>query len=163
VALALGAQIEAVGAGGGRRIPAEEFFVDLLTTALAPDEVITEVHFPIPPPGSGTAYAKHTHPASRFAVCGVAALLLPGPGGTCKEARIAITGVGPKATRASADAEGALAGKKPDAGAIGAAAARAADGIEVNADLQGSVEYKQNLVRVYARRALESAARGMKA
>jgi carbon-monoxide dehydrogenase medium subunit len=160
--LALEAELQATGPSGARTIPARQFFVDLLTTALAPGEMLTEVRFPIPPAGSGMAYEKHAHPASRFAVCAVAALLLPGDKGICKEARVAVTGVGPKATRATA-AEQALAGRKLDPGAIGAAAERAGDGIEMSADLQGSVEYKQHLTRVYARRALERAAGTMKA
>ncbi len=162
VVLALGARIKAVGGSGERWIPAEEFFVDLLTTALAPGEMLTEVRVPMPAPGAGTAYVKHVHPASRFAVCGVAALLVPGKGGVCKEARVAVTGVGPKAARAPA-CEQALAGKKLDAGTVAAAAERAAQGIEMSADLQGGVEYKQHLTRVYARRALEQAAGKMKA
>ncbi len=161
LALALDARITAVGPSGERAIAADEFFVDLLTTALRPDEVLTEVRFPIPPAGSGAAYAKHVHPASRFAVCGVAALLVPGSGGTCKQVRVAVTGVGPKAARA-ATVEHALDGKRPDAGAVAAAAERAADGIEMSADQQGSVEYKQHLTRVCARRALERAAGTMK-
>jgi carbon-monoxide dehydrogenase medium subunit len=155
--LALGAELHIVGPTAGRVIPADEFFVDLLTTSLAPDEVLAEVRFPLPPASAGAAYEKHTHAASRFAVCGVAALVVPGDGGTCREARVAVTGVGPKATRARG-VEEALAGKKLDAQSIAAAAEKGADGIDITADLQGSVEYKAHLARVYTRRALEKAA-----
>ena len=155
--LALGAELRAVGPRGKRKIPADEFFVDLLTTALAPDEVLTEVRFPRLPAGAGVAYEKHTHAASRFAVVGVAALVVPGRGKACKEARVGVTGVGAKATRARG-VEEALAGKPLDAATIATAAEKAPDGIDITADLQGSVEYKAHLTRVYARRALEKAA-----
>jgi len=156
VILALGAEIRAVGPKGARTIKADDFFKDLLTTALAPDEILSEIRIPVPPAGTGAVYVKHPHPASRFAVVGVAAVLTVS-GGTCQRASVAITGVGAKATRAKG-VEAALAGKPLDGASIGAAAEKAADGIEINADLQGSVEYKAHLTRVYTRRALEAAA-----
>jgi len=156
VVLALGAELKAVGPKGARAIKAQDFFTDLLTTALRPDEILTEIRIPVPPAHTGMAYAKHPHPASRFAVVGVAAVVTV-EGGKCKEAHVAVTGVGAKATRAKG-VEAALAGKPLDAATIAAAAAKAADGIEMSADLQGSVEYKQHLTRVYAKRALEAAA-----
>jgi carbon-monoxide dehydrogenase medium subunit len=156
VVLALGAELKAVGPKGARTIKADDFFKDLLTTTLAPDEVLTEIRIPLPPAGAGTAYVKHPHPASRFAVVGVAAVVAVS-GGKCERASVAVTGVGPKATRAKG-VEAALSGKALDAQAIGAAAEQAADGISFSADLQGSVEYKQHLTRVYTRRALEAAA-----
>jgi carbon-monoxide dehydrogenase medium subunit len=156
VVLALGAEIRATGPRGSRTIKAEDFFKDLLTTALAPDEVLTEVRIPAPAAGSGMAYVKHPHPASRFAVVGVAAVLAVS-GGRCQAASVAVTGVGAKATRAKG-VEAALAGKALDAPTIAAAAEKAADGIAMTADLQGSVEYKQHLTRVYTRRAVEAAA-----
>jgi carbon-monoxide dehydrogenase medium subunit len=76
--------------------------------------------------------------------------------GKCKESHVAVTGVGAKATRAKR-VEGALAGKALDAATIAAAAEHAAHGIDISADLQGSVDYKAHLTRVYARRALEAA------
>ena len=156
VVLALGAELKAIGPRGARTIKADDFFKDLLTTALAPDEVLTEIRIPVPAAGSGTAYVKHPHPASRFAVVGVAAVVTAS-GGKCQAASVAVTGVGPKATRAKG-VEAALAGKPLDAQSIAAAAEKAADGISMTADLQGSVEYKQHLTRVYTRRALEAAA-----
>ena len=156
VILALGAELKAVGPKGARTIKAQDFFKDLLTTALGPDEVLTEVRIPALPAHTGTAYVKHPHPASRFAVVGVAAVVTV-EGGHCKVAHVAVTGVGSRATRAKG-VEAALAGKALDAAAIAAASAKAADGIEMSADLQGSVEYKRHLTQVYARRALEAAA-----
>jgi carbon-monoxide dehydrogenase medium subunit len=156
VVLALGAELRAVGPKGARTIQAKDFFTDLLTTALRPDEILTEIRIPATPAHTGMAYVKHPHPASRFAVVGVAAVVTV-DGGRCQEAHVAVTGVGAKATRAKG-VEAALTGKPLDAATIQAAAAKAADGIEMSADLQGSVEYKQHLTRVYARRALEAAA-----
>jgi aerobic carbon-monoxide dehydrogenase medium subunit len=156
VVLALGAELRAVGPKGARTIKADDFFKDLLTTALGPDEILTEIRVPALARGTGAAYVKHPHPASRFAVVGVAAVLTVS-GGTCQKASVAVTGVGPKATRAKG-VEAALQGKAADAPSIAAAAEKAADGIAISADLQGSEEYKAHLTRVYTRRALEAAA-----
>ncbi len=156
VVLALGAELRVVGSKGSRSIKAKEFFKDLMTTALGPDEILTEVRVPAPAPHTGMAYVKHPHPASRFAVVGVAACVTL-DGGRCKDTHVAVTGVGAKATRAKG-VEAALLGKALDATSIAAAAARAADGIAMTADLQGSEEYKAHLTRVYAKRALEAAA-----
>ena len=155
VLLALGAEVKAVGPKGARTIKVDDFFKDLFTTALGPDEVLTEIHIPTGGHG-GAAYVKHPHPASRFAVCGVAAAVTLDGTGKCKAAHVGITGVGSKATRAKG-VEAALTGKTLDTAAITAAAQKAADGIDINADLQGSVEYKAHLTRVYTRRALERA------
>jgi len=155
VVLALGAELKVTGPKGARTIKADDFFKDVMTTALGPDEVLTEIRIPVPT-GGAMAYVKHPHPASRFAVVGVAAVLTVS-GGKCEKASVAVTGVGPKATRAKG-VEAALQGKALDPQAIAAAAEKAADGIQMSADLQGSVEYKQHLTRVYTRRALEAAA-----
>lgn len=160
VVLALGAELRAVGPKGARTIRAKDFFKDLMTTALGPDEVLTEVRVPAAPAHTGMAYVKHPHPASRFAVVGVAAVVTVA-GGKCQESHVAVTGVGAKATRAKG-VEAALRGKALDATSIAAAAQKAADGIAMTADLQGSEEYKAHLTRVYARRALEAAAARVK-
>jgi carbon-monoxide dehydrogenase medium subunit len=156
VVLALDAQMRLVGPKGARTVAAADFFRDLMTTAVGADDVLTEVRVPAPKAGTGMAYVKHPHPASRFAVVGVAAVLTAA-GGRCQEARVGITGVGAKASRA-AGVEAALRGHALDAATLAAAAQKAADGIEFSADLQGSEEYKAHLTRVYARRALEAAA-----
>ena len=75
VVLALGAEIKVTGPKGARTIKADDFFKDVMTTALGADEVLTEIRIPAPAAGSGTAYVKHPHPASRFAVVGVAAIV----------------------------------------------------------------------------------------
>jgi carbon-monoxide dehydrogenase medium subunit len=155
VLLALGGELRAVGPKGARTIKVDDFFKDLFTTALGPDEVLTEIRIPAGGHG-GAAYMKHPHPASRFAVAGVAAAIALDGSGKCTAARVGITGVGSHAVRAKG-VEAALTGKALDATTIAAASQKAAEGIDINADLQGSVEYKAHLTRVYTRRALERA------
>ncbi len=154
--IALGAEMVAQGPKGKRSIKADDFFKALMTTALSPDEILTEVRVPVCGANVGCAYLKFPHPASRFAVVGVAAVLTL-DGGKVSKAGIGITGAGTRAVRARG-VEAALQGKTLDAATVQAAADKAADGVDVQADLQGSVEYKQHLLRVFARRAIEAAA-----
>jgi carbon-monoxide dehydrogenase medium subunit len=158
VMLALNAGIIIVGGTGQRSASVDDLFVGLLTTSLASDELITEVRLPsLAGRKLGQAYEKHAHPASGYAVVGVAAAL-DLDGGTIKSARIAVTGAPEKATRATA-AEQALAGKAASADAIAQAAAVATDGLgELNGDVYASAEYRAHLVRVLTRRALTRAA-----
>src|ERR687888_1603810 len=93
VAVALDMQLKAVGPKGERTLKAREFFVDILTTALEPNEILTEIRIPLLPPRTGTAYLKMDHPASHYALCGVAAVLTLADGGTISDARVGITGV----------------------------------------------------------------------
>src|SRR6185436_2192876 len=155
VVIACGAEIVTEGAKGKRTIKIDDFFKGLMTTAVGPDEIVTEVRVPALAAGAGAAYLKFPHPASRFAVVGVAAVLTM-DGGKVGKASIGITGAGTRAVRAKG-VEAGLAGKALDAATIQAAADKAADGVDVQADLQGSVEYKQHLLRVFARRAIEAA------
>ena len=155
VVLALGGEVTAVGSGGERTIAADDLFVDLLTTSLAPEEIITEIRIP-DLAGAKMAYEKHEHPASGYAVVGVAAVLAMGDGGTIRSARLAVTGATAKATRLSS-AEAVLAGKTVRTETIAAAAAAAADGLEINGDLYASADYRRHLVGVLTRRALERA------
>ena len=150
--IALGAELVAEGPKGKRTIKVDDFFKGLLTTALQPQEILVEIRIPSWPAGTGMAYMKFPHPASRFAVVGVAAVVTADG----KKVGVGITGAGTKAVRAKG-VEAALAGKALDAATIKAAAEKAADGVDVQADLQGSVEYKTHLLKVYCRRALEAA------
>jgi len=156
-ALALGAELHLVGAGGKRVIKADDFFVGLLSTAIAPNEILTEVHFPLPPPKTGAAYVKVPNKASHYAIVGVAALVTIGNDGRCERARIGLTGVTHVPRRAQA-AEHALAGKVLDDGTIATAAALAADGIKALNDLHASAEFRLHLTRVMTGRALKLAA-----
>lgn len=158
--IALGAEMVAEGAKGKRTIKADDFFKGLLTTALGPDEILTEVRVPVCGPTVGCAYAKFPHPASRFAVVGVAAVLTLN-GGKVSKASVGITGAGTKAVRAKG-VETAISGKAADAASIQAAAERAPEGVDVQADLQGSEEYKKHLLKVFAKRSMEAAAAAVK-
>ncbi len=152
--LALDAEIKAVSARGERWIPAREFFVEMLTTALQSDELLTAVRVPALPERAGDAYLKLHQPASGFAVVGVAVRLALNEKGAVAEVGVGVTGVGAKAYRATA-VEDALRGKSSKR--IEEAATHAADGVEANSDLFASAEYRAHLARVYTRRALERA------
>ncbi len=154
--IALGAELVAEGPRGKRTIKADDFFKGLLTTALGADEILTEVRVPVCGPNVGCAYMKFPHPASRFAVVGVAAVLSV-DGGKVAKAGVGITGAGTKAVRATG-VEAGLVGKALDAATIQAAAEKAPDGVDVQADLQGSEDYKRHLLKVFARRSIEAAA-----
>lgn len=155
VMLALGAELTVVGPKGKRTVPVDGFFVKLFTTTLEPGEVLTEVRIPLPEAGSGGAYAKFPHPASRYAVVGVAAVVTVS-GGKISAARVAITGVGAKPVRATG-AEGALVGQGIDAKVVGAAADRAVDGLTVRSDPLMDPDYWKALAVTYTRRAVATA------
>lgn len=154
--LALDAQIKAVGPGGERTIAAGDFFVDMLTSALSEDEILTEVRVPTLASGTGSAYLKMDHPASHYALCGVAAVVRLGASGTVDDVRVAVTGVGPKAYRATA-VESALRGQPASEDAVATAAQHAADGVDALGDIHASTEYRAHLARVFAKRALNQA------
>jgi carbon-monoxide dehydrogenase medium subunit len=154
--VALDAEMIAVSRNGERTIKAADFFVDLLTTALEPAEILREIRINKTDGRTGQAYAKMHHPASGFAVVGVAANLLLSADGKCEQASIGITGVSAKAYRASG-VESALSGAKLDAQTISNAAAHAADGIDINGDLFASADYRRHLAVVYTKRAIEAA------
>jgi carbon-monoxide dehydrogenase medium subunit len=154
--LAFDAIISTVGSQGRRDIPARDYFKGPFETALATNEIVTEIRFPATPARTGSAYAKFAHPASRFAVTGVAAVVTLKADGSVERAAIGVTGAAGTAYRAAV-AERALTGTKGDAKAIAEAAAKAADGITALSDLVASSEYRKHLVTVYTKRALERA------
>ena len=154
--LALDAELVATSAKGDRVIKATDFFVEMLTTSLKPGEILREIRIPSGKGKAAQAYVKVRHPASGFAVVGVA-VNLSIDGGKCQSAGIGITGVSPKAYRAS-KVESALKGNALDAKTLSAAAAHATDGVDVNSDLYASAEYRKQLATVYTRRAIEMAA-----
>lgn len=154
--LALEAEVVAEGTEGRRRIAAAEFFTGLYATALRPGEILVEVRLPPLPPGTGSAYLKFPHPASGFAVVGAAAVVATDGAGRCSRVRVGIAGVAAVPYRAVA-VEEALLGKVPTAEALAAAAARAAEGVEVNSDIFASADYRRHLAAVFTRRALQAA------
>jgi carbon-monoxide dehydrogenase medium subunit len=154
--IALGAEMVCEGAKGRRTVKVDDWFQGLMATALRDDELLVEVRVPLLSGKSGAAYLKFPHPASRFAVVGVAAAVTLDGQGAASKVGVGVTGAGTKAVRAKG-VESAATGKKLDAAAIEAAAQKAAEGVDVQADLQGSVEYKSHLCRVFAKRALTEA------
>jgi aerobic carbon-monoxide dehydrogenase medium subunit len=154
--LALGAQVVITGPKGSRTVPVSKFFSGLFTTVLAPTEVLTEIQIPIPPPSSGGAYVKLERKVGDFATAGVAAFLVL-KGGMIERAGIGLTNLGPTPIQAT-DAEQFLVGKKPDEAAFAQAAVRAAAATSPNADRRGAVDYKKEMARVLAVRALRIAA-----
>src|SRR5712692_3073721 len=154
--IALGVEFVCEGSKGRRTVKVDDWFKGLMATAVGEDEILVEVRVPVLPASTGAAYLKFPHPASRFAVVGVAAAVTLDSKGACSKASVGITGAGTKAVRAKG-VEAGCNGKKLDAAAIEAAAQKAAEGVDVQADLQGSVEYKSHLCRVFAKRALTEA------
>ncbi|MGH7335025.1 MAG: FAD binding domain-containing protein [Candidatus Rokuibacteriota bacterium] len=159
--IALGAEFVCEGPKGRRTVKVDDWFQGLMSTAVREDEILVQVRVPTWPAGSGAAYMKFPHPASRFAVVGAAAALTLDSRGACTRAGVGITGAGTKAVRAKG-VEAGLTGKVLDTAGIEAAAQKAAEGVDVQADLQGSVEYKSHLCRVFARRAIEAAVKRAK-
>ena len=152
VLTALDASVMVAGPRGERTVKVEQLIVGPLTTSLQPGEILVQVRIPLPPARTAGAYEKLPNPASRFAVVGVAAEVSLDARGGVAWSRIALTGLGPKVTRAGY-VEQALQGKS-DAAAVKAAAARAAEGIELREDLTGSPAYKAQLASVYTERAV---------
>jgi carbon-monoxide dehydrogenase medium subunit len=145
VLVALDATLVAQGPSGTREIPATEFFMGFLETALAADEVLTEIRVPKSGP-SGFDYQKFNRRAQDFAIVGALAAQVNG------SLRVALVNMGGTPIRARAVEEALAQGAS-----IGDAAALAADGTEPTEDLNASVEYREHLARVLTRRALEAA------
>jgi len=153
---ALGATISVAGPNGTREIAADDFFVGIFTTALDPDELVTSVSVPASAPGTGAAYVKHHHPASRYAVAGVAAVVTV-QGGNCTAARVTVGGVTAMSTHASSAADSLVGGPVSDE-AIAAAAAKVHESLESpTTDAYASGEYRVHLAGVLAARALARA------
>jgi aerobic carbon-monoxide dehydrogenase medium subunit len=155
VALALDATFVARGPSGEREIAAADFFVDYLTTALEPAEILTGIRVP-KLGGWGYRYEKFHRTAQAWAIVGVAALARRS-NGQVAEARIGLTNMGPVPVRATA-AEAAAAGAEASRNALQAAAANADEGTEPPGDLHGAPDYRRHLARVLTGRALAAAA-----
>jgi aerobic carbon-monoxide dehydrogenase medium subunit len=155
--IALDSEIVLAGAKGERTVKADKFFTELFTTAMQPGEILREIRFQAPTGRFGQAYKKFRHPASGFAVVGVAVSLTLDNAGRCAAASVGITGASPKAYRATG-VENALKGAALEGKTLSAAAAHATDGVSTNTDLFASGDYRRHLAEVYTRRALETAA-----
>jgi carbon-monoxide dehydrogenase medium subunit len=156
VALALDAEFVLAGPGGRRTVPAAEFFVDYLTTALGEDEILVEVRVPKLSGDWGMRYEKFQRVAQAWSIVAVAAAVRR-ENGHIAEARIGLTNMGPTPLRARA-AEAALVGADATAETIAAAAGQAADDTSPSSDLNAQAEYRRHLAQVLTRRAVSTAA-----
>ncbi len=154
--LALHAEVVATGPNGTRTIPIDQFFLGLFTTALAADEILTEIRVPVPPARSGGSYVKLERKVGDFATAASAVQLTLAAGGEVASVGIALTNAGPTPLRAT-DAEQYLTGKQPSDDVIAEAARRASAIAIPNADRRGAIEYKRQMARVLTGRALKRA------
>ncbi len=156
IMLALGATFVARGPKGERSVPAGQFYKGLYSTALAPNEILTEIRIPAPPPKSGGAYAKLKRKTGDFAVAAAAVQLTLNAKGAIERAAIGLTNAALTPVEAG-DAAKFLAGKMPDEKTIAEAAKMAGAKSSPSADRRGSVEYKKEMARVLTARALRKA------
>ena len=154
--LALRAEVVATGPHGTRTIPIDQFFLGLFSTALAPDEILTEIRIPVPPAKSGGSYVKLERKVGDFATAASAVQVTLGAGGEVAKVGIGLTNAGPTPLRA-ADAEQYLTGKQPGDDVIAEAARRASAIATPSADRRGAIEYKRQMARVLTGRALKQA------
>lgn len=155
--LACDAAFVAVGPKGRRTLSVDGFFQDPFTTALAPNELLTEIRIPKPAARTGAAYQKLKRKTGDFATVAASARLALREDGNIAAARVGIGAVGPVPYR-SARAEAYLAGKPSTGATFDEAARLASDEARTSSDLHGSAEYKRAMVRVMTRKALETAA-----
>jgi carbon-monoxide dehydrogenase medium subunit len=152
--LAAGASVVLHSGRGERELPMSAFLIDIFTTAMEPDEILTEVRAPLPA-GLGGTYLKLERKIGDFATVGVA-VQVEMDGGTIRRAGIGLTGVGSKNIQAT-EAEASLAGAEPNEDAFANAGRLAAAAADPVADVRGSAEYKRHIVEVYVRRGLARA------
>jgi aerobic carbon-monoxide dehydrogenase medium subunit len=154
--LALDAELVARSASGERTIPMNGFFEGPFTTGLGAGEILTEIRILGARDDAGSAYVTLQHPASGYALVGVAAVVFSNGSGGVTTANVALTGVGDTPYRATA-VEAALAGSDGSPASIAAAAAHATDGVEVASDIHADRAYRTAMATVYTRRAIEAA------
>jgi carbon-monoxide dehydrogenase medium subunit len=156
LAIALGAELVVRGPKGERTIPANKFYKALYETALTPDEILIEIRVPVPPAKSGGAYRKLKRKTGDYAAAAVAVQLQLGGNGAVQRAGIALTNAGPTPIEA-VEAMKFLEGKNPSEDVITKTSALAAKAASPSADRRGSTEYKREMARVLAGRAIRAA------
>ena len=154
--IALGAKVVTLGPRGERVLPIEGFFRGLFTTALEPDEILTELRIPTPPARSGGAYFKLERKVGDYATAAAAVQITLGDGGKVSRAGIALTNVGPTPVHCTA-AQQHLTGQAPTDAVIAETAKLAAGAASPNPDRRGSAQYKKEVARVLTERALRQA------
>lgn len=153
-ALALGAEFVIAGTGGTRTVPASEFFVDLFTTAVGEDEILTHVRLP-KTTGWGSDYQKFTRVKQQWSIVGVGAAVRV-EGGSIAEARIGLTNMGSVPIRATA-VEQALVGCALDEASVKSATMAVADGTNPPSDTNGDADFRRHLAGVLTARAILAA------
>lgn len=157
VMLALHATVVATGPEGEREIPIDEFFYGFYQTALAPDEILTEIRLPLPAHGTGSAYHKLERKVGDYATAGVAVQITLDKDDTVKYIGIGLTNVNPTPMRAERS-EKALFGKTLSEALVAEAAQLASEDCSPSSDLRGSEEYKRAMVAVLVKRMIHQAA-----
>jgi carbon-monoxide dehydrogenase medium subunit len=157
VMLALHATVVATGAEGEREIPIDEFFYGFYQTALAPDEILTEIRIPVPAHGSGSAYHKLERKVGDYATAGVAVQITLDKDNTVKYIGIGLTNVNPTPLRAERS-EKLLLGQTLSEDLIVQAGQLASEDCSPSSDLRGSEEYKRAMVAVLVKRMIHKAA-----
>ncbi len=155
VAATLDGEMVAKSARGTRVIPAKDFFQGIMTTALAEDELLTEVRLPLLPADTRFGFYEFNRRAGDFAIS-AALVTFRVQNGVIAEPHVGVGGAEPQPRRIAA-AEAALAGRSPDAAAFKAAAEAASTAIDAMEDATTSAEYRRDLVGTVTRRALEQA------
>ncbi|HXG50702.1 MAG TPA: xanthine dehydrogenase family protein subunit M [candidate division Zixibacteria bacterium] len=156
VSLALGAELSVKNERGERAIPAEDLFTGLMSTAIEPTELLTEIRFPPWRWGSGWAIEEVARRRGDFAMVGAIALIRFDGGDLCQEARLVLFGVGDRPLRA-ARGEQVLQGRRPEPRIFAEAAAAAAEELDPISDVHASAEYRKDVAACLIRRALQTA------
>jgi len=157
VMLALRASVVITGSAGSRIVPIDEFFFGFYSTAIQPNEILTEIQIPVPPNGTGSAYHKLERKVGDYATAGVGVQLTLDAKGICTAIGIGLTNVNPVPLRA-ARSEAALLGKAINDQTIAEAAKFAAEDCSPSSDLRGSEEYKRAMIGVLLKRMVIKAA-----
>jgi carbon-monoxide dehydrogenase medium subunit len=144
------------GPKGERTIASKDFFVDVFTTSVEHDEVLTEIRIPSFPPHSGSGYIKHSRREGDFAITSCGVVLTTDGGNTCRDVRIALGSVAPIPLRFT-NAENYLKGKKLDDKAIIEASNQKPEGADPPSDMHGSREYRMEMIKVFTKRTLKLA------
>jgi len=160
--IALGATLRSVSVRGEREVPLEEFFVEYLKTALGPDEIVTEIQIPSPPPYTGGAYHKERVRMTDSPIASVAAVISLDGSDTVAIARIVLQAVCPTPVRAR-EAESFIVGKKVDDKFIDEVAVLAEKAACPISDIYGSAEYKREMVKVVTKQVVTEAIKRAKA
>ncbi len=157
VAVALGAEVSIQGPDGGRELPVRDLLVSFLTTALEPDEVITEVRVPTLPPRAGWSFQELTRRSSDWMVVGVAAVVELDAGGVVAGASVAFGGVAERPRLVPPEPLAALLSAVPDEALLARVAEQAAAMLDPEDDVHASAAYRRRMAAVLGRRALAEA------